>query len=371
MRILHVIESLEIGGAEKVVIHLANCLSIEHEVTVCLVKSSGDLLGDLSKDINVICLNLGEGIHFKLPSLLSAIVRDKNIDIVNVHNWGIFVECCIAAKRTSSTMVVLTVHGLYTKAVQGLFSKSKRMLRHWLERHHAKSRRVGRIVTVSNAIQEYVTEEVGIKKEKLQTIHNGIGDDFIEAAIPNDSCRLITVGRLAAVKNQRLLLDAFAMAVAQNADMHLTIVGDGPERGALERRVVDLSLAKHVEFMGFRDNALQLVAQHNVFVLSSDYEGISIALLEAMSQALPAITTSVGGIPEMVQHGITGLLVPQGNVNDFSNAILKMANSRSLRVQMGLKARESFLSNFHEDIVLKKYQQVYLECVGGTGEKIP
>jgi len=366
MHILHVIESLEFGGAEKVVIHLANRLSENHKVTVCLVKSRGELMEELNPSIEVIPLDLGEGIHFSLPAKLRHIIIEKSVDIVNVHNWGIFVESCIAITAKMSAKLVFTVHGPYTDVVPGLKSTIKRKLRHYLERRSANRRCVGKIITVSDSIQEYITNDIGIGLDRLLTIHNGIDASRLGFSKPDGNLKLITVGRLAAIKNQALLIDALSQALKVNRQITLTIVGDGPERENLERQVVDMSLASQVKFLGFRNDARELVAQHDVFVLSSNYEGISIALLEAMSQALPSIATDVGGIAETIRDQVTGLLVPGGDVDQYALAILRLANNNRLGKEMGLNARQYFEEKFHENIVIGKYQQVYQDSLSTT-----
>lgn len=366
MHILHVIQSLEFGGAEKVVIHLANKQSEHHKVIVCLVKYRGELIEEVNDGIEIICLDLGEGIHFGLPSMLRKIVRERSVDIVNVHNWGIFVESYLAVKSLDSVKLVLTVHGSYGDVAPGLMSALKRNLRHMMERRSSRSKCLGKIITVSDSIQKYIVDEIGVKPDKLLTIHNGISAYANEASRLQDQLRLVTVGRLSAIKNQKMLIDAIAIAVEENPAIRLTIVGDGPERENLECQVASLSLKDHVEFLGFRKDAQKILEQKNAFILSSDYEGISIALLEAMSQSIPAIATNVGGIPETIQHEYSGLLVPKGDVSRLADAILKMAESSELRTKMGANARKFFERNFHEDIVLQKYNEVYQSCLEST-----
>lgn len=363
MHILHVIESLEFGGAEKVVIHLANRLSEKHKVTVCLIKYRGDLVGELSEKINVISLDLGEGIHFDLPRKLGNVILKNAIDIVNTHNWAVFFESYLAVKKVKMAKVILTVHGPYTEYGPGIRQLIKKKIRHFFERRAAKSKYIGKIVTVSDSIQDYIISEIGIPREKLLTIHNGIGAIDCQSVGNDDVLRLISVGRLATIKNHKLMIDALNLCVLQNRNIYLTIVGDGPEREYLEHYVRDLELTDHIEFLGFRNDIKELITAHDVFVLSSDYEGISIALLEAMSLSRPTIATNVGGIPETIQHQKSGLIVPKGDVERFSEAILKLGKSREWQKEMGSNAREYFQNNFHEDIMLDKYVNLYRSCV--------
>lgn len=363
MRVLHIIESLEFGGAEKVTVRLANRLSEEHDVTLCLVKYRGDLVTELSPDINLICLDLGEGVHFRLPAKLAEIILSRGIEVVNVHNWAIFFETYMAVKKAGSARAILTVHGPYTSYARGLLQTLKKSMRHFLERRAAMSRHVCKIVTVSDAIQEYITSDIGISKNKLETIHNGIKNIDAIATNQESSIKLITVGRLAPVKNHKLMIDALETCIRGNSNLFLTIVGDGPDRKMLEDYVKQLGLSKHVNFLGFRNDVIELLSSQDIFLVSSDYEGISIALLESMSLSLPAIATDVGGIPESIHHEITGLIVPKGDRKSFSDAILKLAASTELRRKLGQNAKSFFESSFNEDVVVNRYLDLYRSCL--------
>lgn len=363
MHILHVIESLEFGGAEKVVIHLANRLSEKQQITVCLVKNRGELINELSNEIDVICLDLGEGIHFCLPGMLAKIISEKSIDIVNIHNWGIFFEGYLATKKSKRAKLILTVHGPYTEYGSGLIAKFKKKLRHFVECQSAKSDYVAKIVTVSDSIQKYIIADIGILQDKLITIHNGISVTHYQPTKNDSVLKLITVGRLAAIKNHRMMFEALKICVEVNRDMHLTIVGDGPERQALEEYARDLQLSNYITFLGFRNDVQELVSGHDIFVMSSDYEGISIAILEAMSMAKPVVSTNVGGVPETIQHYKTGLISPKGDAPKFASAILELGGSSELQQVIGRNAKQFFLDNFHENIVLEKYTNLYNSCI--------
>lgn len=364
MNILHVIETLDFGGAEQVTVHLANRLSEHHRITLCLVKGRGELIGRLADDIDRVCLDLGEGIHFGLPARLAALIRERAIDLVHVHNWALFFETWLGVRRAGRCRMLLTVHGPYTAYGPGAAQRAKRWLRHFVERMASRDARVGRIVTVSDAIQQYIRSDIGIPARKLQTIHNGIAGIGYHPLQYQGTVRLITVGRLAAVKNHALMLDALADCARRDRRLPLTVVGDGPLRAELEERVRELGLDGQVEFLGFRNDIAELLAAHDLFLLSSDYEGISIALLEAMRLGLPAVATRVGGIPETIVDGETGVLAPPRDARAYADALLRLAGSAELRWRMGAAAQRHFGAEFHEDRVLGKYLALYRELAG-------
>ncbi len=361
MHILHVIETLDFGGAEMVTLRLANRLAEKHRVTLCLVKHRGELIWRLSDRISLVCLDLGEGIHFGLPARLAEIIVTRKVDLVHVHNWAVFFETWLGVRRAGTCRMLLTVHGPYTDYGRGITSRAKLWLRHFFERRASRDARVGRIVTVSDAIHEYIERDIGIPGNKLQTIHNGIaGIDFEPVRHPGP-VRLITVGRLAPVKNHRVMLDALAICCERHPDLQLSVVGDGPLRSELEARVAELGIDRQVRFFGFRNDIDELLAASDLFLLSSDYEGISIALLESMRLGRSAVATDVGGIAETIVDGETGLLAPPRSSSALADAILRLVESPELRWQMGIAAKRRFEAEFHEDIAVGRYLELYRE----------
>ena len=302
--------------------------------------------------------------------MLADIITDRTIDIVNIHNWAIFIESWLAVRKAGMAGVIMTVHGPYTDYGSGIFERFKKMFRHFCERIVARSLRVKKIITVSDSIQEYILSDIGLMPEKLVTIHNGIKPLSVKrSSETGPGLRLITVGRLADIKNHRMMLDAVKLVKKEDIAVQLTIVGDGPKRLFLTNYAQRLGIGGNVRFLGFRSDIDSLLAEHDAFVLSSDYEGISIALLEAMSLAKPAIATNVGGISEMIQNGYSGLIVEKGDSRSFADAIIKLALSRDTCLELGNNALQYFNSKFHEDIVIGEYNKLYESCLENDFDK--
>lgn len=359
MHILHVIESLEFGGAEKVVVHLANRLVENNQISICLTKREGPLVAELNAKINVYFLNAGEGNNWRIPGEIKKIIKSQGVNVIHSHNWSVYLESSIAALLVPKVRLIHTIHGKYMSYGSELVPKLKIKIRHFLE--FFLSKRSFRIVSVSDSIKKYIGKDIGIRGKKCKTIRNGIKpiEYKDKPKVLNSLTRFVTVGRLAKVKNQKLMILAFERALFENHDISLTLIGDGPERESLEKLVDQLKISKNVNFLGFRNDASQLLLDYDVFLLSSDYEGISIALLEAMSCGMPAISTDVGGISETIIDFKTGLLVPQGALPDYSSAMTKLINERGLIDSMGKAANQFFQNNFHEDLVLEQYQLIY------------
>ena len=355
MRVLHLIESLEFGGAEKVAIDLANEMANHHDVMICCVKLIGDLGTTVDRRIRVVCLEKREGNDYSLPFRLARLLRKMRIDVLHAHNWGVFLEAALAGALARTRTIIHTVHGPYMDYVPGWRSYLKRSLRHLLERLFAPQ--FAKVVTVSDSIQKYIKTEIGIAASRLLTIHNGIAaDNVVPSARADDLIKCVTVGRLAEVKNQAMMIRAFHAANCANA--RLCLIGDGPERQNLGTLVRELGIEARVTFTGFRKDVAAMLSESDIFLMSSNYEGISIAVLEAMRAGLPVIGTRVGGMSEVVKEQ-TGVLVEAGDVNGMARALRALILSPDRRAVLGLAGRKFLEAEFSLQNMVGQYEQLY------------
>ena len=358
LHIMHLIESLEFGGAEKVLVHLANKLSEGHKVSVCLTKRKGELASELDPKIQVFFLDTGEGNSLSLPRKLRRLMKQENVDILHSHDWGIYLEATLAVAFNSNTRLIHTVHGHYMLYDGDWKSQLKKRIRHTLER--VLTRFTYQIVPVSESIENYILDEIKLPRKKVRVIRNGITPlNKEEAAEPSKILKLVTVGRMAKIKNYPLMLNSIAKVAEKTREFHLTMVGDGPELESLRALAASLNIEELVTFTGFTKEVPKIIKQQDVFLCSSDYEGISIAILEAMSIGLPVIATNVGGIPETVIDQKTGILVAPNNTSEFASAIEQLLLEPEKVQVYSAAAEEYFHKNFHENVVLNGYEELY------------
>jgi sugar transferase (PEP-CTERM/EpsH1 system associated) len=358
MRIIQVTESLEIGGAERVVVTLTNALAARHETSVICLKRVGALAADLVRS-PVTCLNKSEGNDPGVMVRLARALRAAQAEVVHAHDWGCYLDAMGGAFLAGVPVVVQTVHGAYMAYPPGRLNGIKKSLRHFLERRAAA--RFGNIVCVSDPLRAHVAEEIGIPDSRLLTIANGVQ---VPPQAPRRSgdggaLRFISVGRLAAVKNYGLMLRAFAPLVARIPGATLTLVGDGPERAALEKIAADLRLGASVRFLGFRSDIDELLAQADVFVLSSLSEGIPMSILEAMKAGLAVVATRVGGVPATVVDGETGLLVASEDEPALTAALAALLADPARATAMGLAGHARALARFSVEAMVSAYEAVY------------
>ena len=190
-----------------------------------------------------------------------------------------------------------------------------------------------------------------------RTITNGSAADEASGRI-----NVLFLGIVGERKGSYDLLQAFAQAVRREPRLHLSIGGNGEIEKA-EALARDLDLGRHVSFLGWVDGneKQRLLAETDVFVLPSYNEGLPVSVLEAMAWGIPVVTTPVGGIPELIAHGVNGFFVPPGDVCALQERLVALAGNASTRVTVGRAAREAILTRFSKEAILPVLESLYAE----------
>jgi glycosyltransferase involved in cell wall biosynthesis len=196
-----------------------------------------------------------------------------------------------------------------------------------------KYRQVRAFLCASEAIRHMLIGQ-GIPPDQTITVHEGIDLEHVNAApivnvhelfwLPHNAPLVGNVGALVPHKGQRHLIEAAALVVREVPDARFVILGEGELKPALEKQISDLALAKHVLLAGFRPDVLSILKGFDIFVMPSVSEGLGTSLLDAMACARPIVASRVGGIPEVVRHGETGLLVPAKDPRDLAASIIRL-----------------------------------------------
>jgi glycosyltransferase involved in cell wall biosynthesis len=227
----------------------------------------------------------------------------------------------------------------------------------------------GPILAVSNDLRRHLVQS-GFPGGRVGVLYNGIQPgkptDAHARALARQSLGLGdaefvvgTVARLNPVKDLGLLVDAFGELFGLCPKAHLVIIGDGPERPELERRARELGYADYVLFAGHRDDARQLLPALDVYVNSSITEGMSVTILEAMAAGLPVVATRAGGNPELVDDGVTGLLVQVRSAADLAHGLRRLLASPADRAAMGAGGRAKLVAEFSLDRMVQQYFRAY------------
>src|SRR5690606_37842155 len=187
--------------------------------------------------------------------------------------------------------------------------------------------------------------------------------------LPADALVVGCVGRLVALKNHRLLLEQVPALAATFPRLHVVLLGDGPERAALERQARAPGFGGRVHFAGSRHDVPRLLAGIDVFALPSLTEGLSIALLEACAAGLPVVASDVGGHPELVRHDASGLLFPADDGPALRAALSRLLGDRPLRHALGSAARAWVAANASIEAMRANYDRLYAQALAGSGRK--
>lgn len=226
-----------------------------------------------------------------------------------------------------------------------------------------------RISCVSQNVAQFALQSIRLPLEKLVVIPNGVvTDNFLSArdsglrarlGFSDETVVIGSVARLHPVKGSRYLVEAFAQLALNDRALHLILVGDGPERARLETWVEEHDLEEQVTFLGERTDISALLSIIDIFALSSLWEGMPNAVLEAMAAGLPVIATAVGGTPEVVLPGVTGLLVPPGDIPALTQALAQLLRDPILQRTMGQAGLSRVQEHFSMASVVRETTDLY------------
>lgn len=353
------------GGAEMFVRRAAPLLRRSGwDLRVVTLVSGGPLVAELSAD-GVPVVELGvrgpqdAGVLLRLARLWQAAPPD----LVHTHLYHAGLVGRLVARQVGIRRVVVHQHGA---------ELGRGRLRTLLDR--AAAGLVDNYVTSCRAVAQILNERERVPATRITIIYNGL-----EAAVlarpageqhppgwplPPGALALGCVGRLAVEKGQDVLLEALVRLNNTGKELHTVLIGTGAQAAVLAARAAHADLAGRVHFTGERRDIPAWLACFDLFVLPSRWEGISLALLEAMAAGLPVIATAVGGTPEVVEDGVTGLLVLPNDPRSLARAIQRLVEQPALRLSLGQAGRERVASHFNLEGSLRQLDKLYRSLLG-------
>jgi glycosyltransferase involved in cell wall biosynthesis len=369
-RVTFCVSALEPGGIDSVVRALATGLDPERfEVSVFSLGpdlGTGDLYRTAGIPV-VAARKPGRMAAIRMAARLPAFLRQKGIRLVHAHPGS---ASRLMALLAGVPMMVSTYHGSWV----GGASRSELWLRRFLDT------RSSAVVANSRSTRDHVAADLRLPLEGVQVIYNGVDltrfhppsgveRQAARAAfgIGTDEVVLGTVARLYADKGVSDVLLALAGARAQGTCIRMLVVGDGPERPVLEAQAVSLGVAPFVRFLGARSDVGSILRACDLAVLASrTREGFGIALVEAMATGLPVLGTTVEGVPEVVDSGKTGVLVPPSDPAALREALVSLARNPGLRSEIGARARAEVCARFDVRRMVAEYGRLY-DCLLDSG----
>ncbi len=361
IRILHILHAFSAGGLENGIVNIINHSPDHLEHELCLLTRGGEFLKRLARPIPVHELHKREGNDLRALGRLCQLLHHKNFDIVHTRNWAAF-DGVLAAITTPSVTLIHGEHGRDIQDPQGL-NKRRNFLR------RLAGHRIHRFVAVSSNLYEWLWKTVQIPRKKITLIHNGVDTAKFrrtsslslrkEFAIQDSEFVVGTVARLDPVKDHEGMIEAVRLLNQSGNNIRLIIVGEGPNRSSLEKLIRGWQDGPTPILTGYREDTLDFYGLFDVFLLTSYAEGMSNTLLEAMSCMLPVICTPVGANVEVVEHNVTGMIVPVAASAELAASISSYKGSEGMRASHAENARNFIEKNFSLNKMVNTYLNLY------------
>jgi glycosyltransferase involved in cell wall biosynthesis len=365
LNVTHVVISLDVGGLERnVVNHVRVGPQLGQRVSVVCVERPGTLAKRVEElGGEVVCLHKRPGLRLETIGRAAAAFRRLRPDVVHTHQIGPLFYAGPAARLGRVPVVVHTEHSVEDYG---------RLRKRWLGRLAGQN--VDRFYCLTKAMRAAVLARRVVASHKVRVIHNGIDTasfrvptDPLEIrhalGIPAQASVIGAVGRLTEVKRHDLLLRAFARVRARTADTHLLLLGEGPLLGSLRGQVSELGLNDCVHFAGYRPHSAPYLRAMDVFALTSRSEGMPQVLLEAAVVGVPAVAAAVGGVPEVVEHGRTGLLFEPGDEAALADGLHRLLTDRPEALRLSAAARAKVEARYSVHRMASDYHRDFLRLL--------
>jgi glycosyltransferase involved in cell wall biosynthesis len=366
IKVVHIVPMLSPGGAERVAVHIVRGLNRQRYEPV-VVSFTGRLGCDLDRlleeaGVEVRYLGKRPGFDYRMYSRLHPVLRDWQPDIVHTHLHVLryALPSLLLLKRAS---LLHTVHNLAEREIE---PRAR-----WIQGYAFKRGIVP--VAVAGEVALSLRRLYGI--QTCRVIPNCIPTDCYACpqtprrewrareGFGDENVLFVCVARFAPQKNHALLLKAFAQGPASDPNAHLVLVGEGSLRQQLEEQARNLGLAGQAHFLGLRADIPDVLGAMDVFVLSSDYEGNPLSVMEAMASGLPIVSTAAGGVPDLFESGKEGLIVQPGDVQGLSSSMISLLRNREARQSMGMAATRRAKENFDVSTMVQAYEELYEKLI--------
>ena len=360
LRVLQLVRFLSVaGGAERFALGLATNLPADRfECWVCVTRG-GDAapIAKLAR-AGIPYVNLGRRTRWDIHRMaaLATLLHRGQFDVLHSHSFGM--NFWGTTMGFGFGVPVLIAH-------EHTWSYEGNRARKWLDRQ-VIGRLATRFVAVSNADAERMVRVEHIPPQKVIVIPNAYvphddGPDIDlrrDLGLPAGTPLVGTVAEFRAQKALEVLIDAYALCLARVPAAHLVLAGDGPTRGQLERHVAQRGLANRAHFLGTRQDVDAILRSLDVAAMSSDYEGTPLFAYECIANRTPLVATSVGGLPDLIDNGRTGILVERRRPDQLSDALAELLVDANRRAQLA-EAAYKRLDGFRIPTIALRFADLY------------
>lgn len=296
-----------------------------------------------------------------LASKMADVIKDEGLDVLHVHYAIPHAVCAVLAREMSGQNIgiVTTLHGTDI-SVLGQDSTLSQAIKYGIDKSDI-------VTAVSESLKEQTYELIDTVKP-IETIYNFVDERVYcpqdagnlkeQFGIQEDEKVIIHVSNFRKIKNLPHIVDAF-MKIRGNVKAKLLLVGDGPEKHRVMDQVKESPYVKDVLFLGKQENLAELYAISDLKLLLSQQESFGLVLLEAMACGVPCIGTTVGGIPEVIDHGVDGYLVELGDTDAVADYAVQLLNDEDKLLRFREAAMRAVSEKFHSSKIVEQYEQLY------------
>ena len=359
-RVVYLAHTFSVGGAEEMVLNLVRHLPPRFEPMACCIHDAGPIGEEIRRTgtpVAVLGLNPGLRRPFDLSGI-RAYLRETQPQIVHTFLLTASLYGRLAAILEHVPIVIGTEVNIYERK----------------KKHHAIAERLlmagtDRVVVSATSVRDFYIDQVHADPAKVEVIYNAVDFAQARATTPRAAMRAAlgvadavpvagVIARLTEQKGHRFLFEAMAAAPAL-AQLHLLVIGGGDLQADLVARAGALGISARVHFLGPRRDLGDLLGAMDLFVMPSLWEGLPLSLVLAMGAGLPSVATAVAGIPEVIDHDRTGLLVPAADAPALGVALTRIVTDAALRDRLGAAGRASVLPRFGVDRYVESITQLY------------
>ena len=307
---------------------------------------------------------------------LARLIRRERPQILHTHTAKAGTVGRLAARLAGSARPPIVVHTFHGHVLRGYFGPVRSRLFRWLERWLARDTTV--LIAVSPQVRDdlvglgvaprekFAVIRLGIELEERVADMDGRANTRRYLGIAPDRFTVGWIGRMTAIKNTEDVLSAFKTLRARGVEATLCMVGDGPDRPALERRAHELGIMRDTLFLGYQQDVAPLYAAFDALVLPSSNEGTPVSVIEALAARTPVVATRVGGVPDVVREGDDGFLVDPGDMDALAERLERLASDPELRERMGDAARGRVLSRYTVDRLVDDVDRLYRNLLAAS-----
>lgn len=350
-KIIHVVPEFGLAGAETMVENLVNNIDKKNYQIklISLYNYHSPITERLEKNgYEIIYLDKKKGIDLSIIRKLKKVFKEEKPDIIHTHRYVL--EYVVPANNMScKSKIIHTVHNVANKEVD----KKRRILqKRWFKKFNITP------VGISDIIKDTIVKEYNLNPKKVPVVLNAIDmSKCIKKLDYSNTYKILNIGRLAEQKNQKFLIDVFYKVHQRHPEYKLKIIGNGPLYDEIHNQIISLGLEKFVEIEKDKPSCFEDLNNSDIFILTSKWEGVPMTIIEALGTGLPILSSNVGGISNMIENGVDGILINLDE-EEFVNNIIELMENKNKREQLGINAlKKSKIFTAKE--MAKKYQKIY------------